>query len=150
MGLGRHVNTVPLSNITELLQLVYAGYLMFDIGIVFPKLSVLFFYERVFGRANRRMVLIRWIFISFIVAWLLFRIPADIWGCTPPKKSWLPDTPGHCLNDLNNFAIYLAAGLFNSLLDLALLIIPLPMIWKLQMRPMRKIGIFAAFVCGYW
>ena len=70
----------------------------------------------------------------------------EIFACNPINKAWDPlITTGKCLNVP---AINIAAGTFNALSDILILILPQRTIWKLQMSLNRKLGISAIFLTG--
>lgn len=81
--------------------------------------------------------------VNSIFYTLYFFIP--IFLCHPRIKIWQKDQPGKCLKvDL----IYLASAIFNSISDIAMLSVPLYLIWKLQMSVGRKIAVSAVFGTG--
>ena len=67
--------------------------------------------------------------------------------CTPREKIWNPllDT-GHCFNI---WATFQANGIFNVISDFAILILPVPSVWKLQISLKRKILTTAVFATGF-
>ena len=68
-----------------------------------------------------------------------------IFQCSPRTKIWTPEEPGRCL-DVD--ALYLASASFNVVSDIAMLSVPIYLIWNLQMSVQRKIGISAIFATG--
>lgn len=63
-----------------------------------------------------------------------------IFLCFPRSKIWGPEAAGHCL-DVND--LYLTSAIFNALSDIAMLSVPVYLIWNLQMSTRRKIGLSA-------
>ena len=53
--------------------------------------------------------------------------------------------PGHCFSRHN---LGVASGVMNVISDFSILILPLPIIWRLQMSWNRKYRIFAVFGVG--
>lgn len=53
--------------------------------------------------------------------------------------------PGHCLKIE---ILYLASGSFNMVSDIAMLSVPIYLIWNLQMSTQRKIGVSLIFGTG--
>ncbi len=53
---------------------------------------------------------------------------------------------GHCSNE---DTLWLGSVIPSVIIDLIILIMPLPMIWKLQMKLTKKILIMGVFMCGY-
>ena len=118
---------------------------LYDCAISFPKLAALFFYARVLG-INRRFKMWLWVTGGLILAWWVSAILTAIFQCTPVERAWLPDAPGVCIN----FGYwYMLTCLASVLIDLIVLIMPLPLIWKLQLKPMKKLGVTLVFVSGY-
>ena len=68
-----------------------------------------------------------------------------IFQCSPRTKIWTPEEPGRCL-DVD--ALYLASATFNVVSDIAMLSVPIYLIWNLQMSVQRKIGVSAIFATG--
>lgn len=68
-------------------------------------------------------------------------------GCSPIKKYWAPDVPGVCM-DIK--PMFLAGDIPILILDFVILLLPLPMLWKLQLPFQRKLLIFGVFIFGYW
>ena len=68
----------------------------------------------------------------------------DIFQCNPREKIWNKlITTGHCYNIS---ALDKASGVFNVVSDFAILILPVPSIWSLQMSLRKKLlttGVFA-------
>lgn len=66
--------------------------------------------------------------------------------CIPREKIWNPlMTGGHCFN---SNAAFQATGIFNVLSDFAILILPIPSVWRLKVPMRKKIGIMAIFSAG--
>lgn len=102
--------------------------------------------KRVFCSAQRDTpyyltVLLMVINTAFYVCFLI--VPAAL--CKPRAKIWIPQMPGTCL-DVNE--LYIASAIFNVLSDIAMLSVPVYLVWNLQMNVRRKIGISAIFCTG--
>ena len=69
----------------------------------------------------------------------------SIFQCSPRIKIWTPEEPGRCL-DVN--ALYLVSASFNVISDIAMLSVPIYLIWNLQMSAQRKVGTSAIFATG--
>ena len=67
--------------------------------------------------------------------------------CTPRERIWNPllDT-GHCFNV---WATFQASGIFNVISDFAILVLPVPSVWKLKISLRRKILTTAIFATGF-
>lgn len=85
--------------------------------------------------------------LSFIVAGYSIAISLGlIFACDPIAKSWDKSiTEGHCV-DQN--ALYIATAVCNSVTDIALLVVPVPMVMSLNMPLVQKIGLLFMFLVG--
>lgn len=69
-----------------------------------------------------------------------------IFPCSPIKKAWdVTIVEGHCIN---RGAVYLVQAITNIVTDVILLLLPIPMVWKLQMPVPQKIGLVILFIIG--
>lgn len=58
---------------------------------------------------------------------------------------WDVTVEGKCIND---YAQDVATGALNIFSDLAILVLPLPMLWKLQLHMKHRLSLIAIFMLG--
>ena len=146
IGLGKHITAIDPTHIPAVLKCFFALQFLFNVALILPKLSALFFYWRVFGLANKPF---RWTSSATFalgVSWIISAIPTITWSCVPISKFWNREQHGHCINV---YAWFLVSGAYDILIDLIVLLLPIPMVWNLQMARKRKVLVAGAFVCGY-
>lgn len=80
-----------------------------------------------------------------ITFWWIGTILADILICIPVEHGWNPTIPGHCVNKKLLFIIPPIPWIVT---DLAVLFMPLPMVWKLQMPRLQRVGLAGLFILG--
>lgn len=107
------------------------------------KLSMLFLLHRIFPTKAMR-------YASFVTgtvlsAYTLVQIVFVIMHCIPFTALWDPTVPAHCINV--DEAI-LVCGAFNFATDLAILIMPMPELWKLKITRKQKLQITFLFLLG--
>ena len=85
------------------------------------------------------------IWLNFTVCSILFFVA--IFNCKPVRKSWNPWIEGSCM-DFGTIGAFTSA--FNSVSDLLILILPQPLIWRLQTTLKKKIALSAVFLIGIW
>ncbi|KAF6241446.1 hypothetical protein HO173_000156 [Letharia columbiana] len=68
-----------------------------------------------------------------------------LFECTPRQKLWDPTTPGHCFG---RDQLGVASGIINVISDFSILILPLPIIWRLQISWYKKSRVIAVFGFG--
>ena len=66
--------------------------------------------------------------------------------CRPFAKYWNPLLPGVCGSQS---ATILAEAIINMLLDIAIFSLPMPLVWRLQMTPRRKIRVTIIVGLGF-
>lgn len=109
------------------------------------RLAILLLYQRVFdtGSTVWFSMLIKICFVLQVVGetiWLF----VIIFECRPISSVWDKSiTNPQCLNLA---AIYLAGAITSIVTDVILMILPMPMLWKLQMSRPKKLGIAMVFV----
>lgn len=114
--------------------------------ICFTKLSILLLYSRIFS--PRRFSPLNIAIRSFQAILILFYIAltiVKIWECNPRARIWNKSVKGTCIDipSLLN-----TSGLFNTLSDLVILLVPLRSVWNLKMRLKKKLGVIAVFSVG--
>ena len=75
----------------------------------------------------------------------LTTIPVKIWECTPRAKIWNKSIDGTCIHVAS---VLNADGVFNTLSDVFILLVPVKALWTLQMKTGRKVGIGLLFTVG--
>ena len=138
-GLGQH--SVALT--PYILKLLLAKELVWNTGITLTRISALLFYKRLFQRQSKTLF---WLGIAFNVVWFVMLLFLVIFGCSPVPRIWDRAVPGTCLPELPGQII----SSFTSLvLDLYILVVPLPMLWRLQMKTPRKVAVALVLILGY-
>ncbi|KAL2800951.1 hypothetical protein BJX66DRAFT_104232 [Aspergillus keveii] len=149
---GRHRGDVPVRDVVGYQKSFIAIQLIYFTNAVLTKSSLLLLYQRIFGivRPFRIALAISWfLIISYFIACAI----ASIAGCLPVSYVWTrydtPPGPGSCFNEV---AFFRWNGIANMLLDILMLLLPLPMVWRMRMSRRRRLlltGIFGmgGFVC---
>lgn len=89
-----------------------------------------------------------YIVMGLCIAYLCSMAPTDIFQCTPISYTWTGwrnETEGHCLN------IYIQAwvsGILNVVLDIAVILLPIPHLLKLNLSRKKKLQVVAMFSVG--
>ncbi|KAL6714744.1 hypothetical protein ACLMJK_008169 [Lecanora helva] len=126
-----------LSLIAIVSQLLYFG------NVLTIKLSLLYLYARIFPQRWFRIVLV--VFGLVLIAITIAAFAVVIFQCVPIKALWAPTTPARCV-DFGRFA--LAMGVINIITDLAILTLPLPVVWRLRISRTKKVLISITFIVG--
>jgi len=160
-GLGTHITDVPPTALSALLKvscfLLRRQAIFPDVEKLFVadnfswlfsttavKVSVLFLYLDIFKihTAFRRVL---YGFIVFIALFFIGFLVSIITLCQPFSRYWNVLGPGHC-GSLSGSQV--ATSSINTVVDLAIVLLPLPIIWRLQMQTQKKIKIMGIFAVG--
>lgn len=77
----------------------------------------------------------------------LTTVLATLLICRPVAAAWDHDASGECGNQIVAYVVLESVG---AMIDLMILIIPIPVIWKLQMSRQKKLGISILLSVGVW
>ena len=80
--------------------------------------------------------------VIFYTALLLFQFLA----CRPLAYAWNPLVPGTCVQ--NKLVVHIVSASINTASDLIIVILPQPVIWRLELSKKRKWGLSAVFLLG--
>ncbi len=144
-----NIDCIPTLTVARNAQYMNINSIFYGITVSIVKLSIILQYLSIFvphRKANLMFIgchLVIWSHVVFYSVATFF----EIFLCTPRKKFWNPlMAGGHCYNAV---ALNIAAGSFNALSDFVILLLPQHIIWRLQMRWERKIGVSAIFLTGF-
>ncbi|KAF7920194.1 uncharacterized protein EAE97_011535 [Botrytis byssoidea] len=144
-GAGVHQWDVPATDIKMFGKLVYVTQMLCGPQVFAAKVAILLLLSRIFGVSNK----ILWAIRALIGLMALYYVPATaakIFICWPVAHFWDPlARKGTCLNENS---IFLADCAMSIVSDFTILFLPIPVIWGLKTRTMRKIGVSIVFGAG--
>lgn len=107
------------------------------------KVAILNLYLRIgVQRAFRRLV---WACIAVVTATAIGSVTASIFQCTPVRKAWDSDIAGSCI-DVN--ALFFANAGLDIFQDAFIYILPMRMLYQLQVPRRQKIALMLVFAVG--
>jgi hypothetical protein len=114
-------------------------------GMVCVKCSILMLYKRIFQSERPQKVLIA--LAVFIISWALTALFCGIFLCYSIELNWDPTVKGRCI-DYGKVTIVI--GILNIFADFAILVFPLPIVWRLHISTRRKYLLTWTFSAGFW
>ncbi|KUI73763.1 hypothetical protein VM1G_09580 [Cytospora mali] len=124
---------------------VLAALVIFWMGANFcVKLIMLFFYRRIF--VGRVFNICNWILIGLSVIWFVYAILSWLLYCGKNLEANFEG--GWLVCPLWGFDIQMGVFALDSFIDLCLLVLPIPFVWRLQLDLKRKIAITIVFIIG--
>lgn len=137
---------LPMANMKKNMLGSHLIVVFYIASINFTRLSALTLYARLF-RVSRRMIHILWTVGVIVFLWWIASEIIPWFACHPVAKTLDPMIPGTCAKRI---AYYHAVGLVNPLLDVTVLLLPMPIVWKLNMSLKKKLLASVVFILGYW
>lgn len=115
-------------------------------SITTVKWSILLLYIRLFPSSARTFRICTYALMAFVFAYSFAGFWIILFACKPMAKIWdLSIKGGSCVNR-NGLSI--AGSSLNILTDILMIILPIPMIWGLQLPIGQRISVIAMFCIG--
>lgn len=143
-GMGIHADKLPTSQIILIAKYLVVAEILYVFNLVWTKLSILLMYYRIF----RFPYFKKWAYAigTFVILWVICITFLFIFICVPVQKLWYPSLPGHCISQVGT---WISNATSTIATDLIILFLPLPQVWKLQLRLSEKIALTVAFGLGF-
>ena len=101
--------------------------MLWALAIACIKLSLLVFYISIFR--TRIFVAAAYMFAALSISLMLAVVLATMLMCRPLSYNWDKSEKGTCGHKT---ALYIGGGIANLLVDVSLVVLPMPMLWSLQ------------------
>ncbi|EMC99726.1 hypothetical protein BAUCODRAFT_63880 [Baudoinia panamericana UAMH 10762] len=143
-GVGRHQWTISFQEELAFLKTLYASIAIYNLGLYVTKLAILFQYLRIFPQRGFRMACYGVIAATTIHAnWAFW---SSIFFCRPVSAYWdITITNAKCLD---RESVWFANAAVNIVTDIAIAILPLPLINQLNIAKRPKIALMCVFALG--
>lgn len=82
----------------------------------------------------------------FTIAFWIAAFLVDAFFCTPPQKAWLLDISGHCGDPI---AMYVVLASTDLTIDIIVILLPMPIFWRLQLATAEKVSLTFIFGLGF-
>ncbi|CDM29535.1 hypothetical protein DTO013E5_5138 [Penicillium roqueforti] len=143
-GNGYHLQSLNKAEFITVWKILFAYVMIYATAITFTKSSIVFFYGRIFN--------FRWSlgFCMFLVLgyWVTIIVTVAV-ACRPLPYFWLaytdPTAVGVCI-DVPKF--FFGNGIAAMLIDVIILCMPMPTIYKLQMQSSQKLAVVGILLLG--
>ncbi|KAK8113112.1 hypothetical protein PG984_013638 [Apiospora sp. TS-2023a] len=145
-GLGKDIWTLTPDQIEGFAKGFYAITICYFSEVFLLKLSILFFYLRIFPSKGMKRLL--WATIVFDVLFGISFILVGIFQCTPISENWTAwkgTGEGHCADQS---AIAWANAVISITMDIWMLAIPMSQLKSLNLHWKKKVGVGLMFFVG--
>ncbi|KAI9724182.1 MAG: hypothetical protein M1828_003927 [Chrysothrix sp. TS-e1954] len=146
LGFGNHIQRVPPTHLIPILKISWIITVVCCFVSLTYRVAACFLYLRVFG-ANRTFSICTLVIIAIVIFGYLVELFLFIfYQCNPVRKAWDVLVPGTC----NSMTPYYQASVSGpAVLDVIILILPLPMIKSLNLTRSQKFWLAFSFFWGY-
>ncbi|KAK0763715.1 hypothetical protein N5P37_003098 [Trichoderma harzianum] len=143
-GGGLNIWEVSTEEVEKYFQSCYAATIFYAPMAMTVKLALLVIIIRVFGSVHRRTLIGIYIFIGMIVAYYVSGFFIKIFICWPISAYWTGDA-SKCMNQS---AIVTADSIISVISDLAILLLPTPLTWSLQLPRRKRLRVSGLLCAG--
>ena len=146
-NIGRHTEWIRTNDPDSLVAFgklsVATQAIQTPVAITFAKLSILMFFRRIFPLPNIRHVL--WFLGAWIVAHGVSTLLVAVLQCIPLRTVWDKSVPAKCI-DLLAWSRWMCVP--NILSDVALIALPLWVVWHLMRSRTERLSLSVLFILG--
>ncbi|KDB27982.1 hypothetical protein H109_00246 [Trichophyton interdigitale MR816] len=142
---GKHIDDIPPELLAKSLKLYYFAQIFYKITSALTKISVLLLYLQVFIPPWFKTTC--WVGIAVIVAFTAGTVVSSIFQCNPVPYAFDKKTPGggKCINVA---AFWFANASFIIATDVFIVLLPIPVILRLQLPDRTKVALCGVFALG--
>ena len=126
-------------------QVIYGIEILYGPLLTAIKSSILMLYLRLFGVRKAFRISI-YVLETLVICWCLSIFFASIFQSSPPSYIWKQDMPN--AHHINFPSYLLGLAIPNVVMDFAILVLPLSIVWQLQISRRRKMALSAIFLVG--
>ncbi|KAJ9295063.1 hypothetical protein DTO271G3_6233 [Paecilomyces variotii] len=142
-GYGDHILDMPLDKLKIALKVFFVTEWLWSTAVATFRLAILALYAEIFqttifywvALGTGTVVFLYWVASIFTIGLL----------CRPVAYNWDRTIPGVCGDVIKTE--YASAG-FNMAIDLWVVFLPLPIVWRMHMTSRKKLGVTGAFALG--
>jgi len=125
-------------------QILVAGSPVWAVANMFIKISILHLYCTIFWKKTFQRV--SYSIMAFAICLAVIIVLQAFLICRPFAFNWDPYIPGGKCG--NQIAGYKAQAIINIAIDISIVVLPVPMLWTLQLTWSKKLGIYFMFSVG--
>ncbi|KAF3768830.1 hypothetical protein M406DRAFT_107592 [Cryphonectria parasitica EP155] len=147
-GLGSHFDQIPPSGYNAFFKDLWLGLVIYNITLLFTKLTLFFQFYRVIRQTSwGGLKMFNACAMSIIAAWQFAQIFVQVFACVPVEAAWDQTVKGVCQSILVTRTMN---SVGNIVTDFIILLLPLPIIWRLALPRKSKYAVIGIFSLGFF
>ncbi|KAK6222621.1 hypothetical protein LQW54_000801 [Pestalotiopsis sp. IQ-011] len=143
-GGGENIWEVSKDQIEPFMKTAYATTIHYAPMALFCKLSLLLLIARVFGSVYKKTIMGIYVFMGLLVAYYCTALVIKVRPCYPVSAYWEGDM-SKCLDQTS---VITADSIISVISDLAILLLPTPLTWSLNMPNKKKLRVLGVLGAG--
>ncbi|KAE8154233.1 hypothetical protein BDV25DRAFT_136158 [Aspergillus avenaceus] len=144
VGVTLYTDFMPKLTTRRNHQMTFASSVLYAVSLGLVKISICWSVARIFS--TPRTVLGAYVLMAITALWVVANITISFVVCRPVGMNWGDLTPdGHCGNLMVSYTIL---SIFDLVVDLFILILPIPTLWSLGMPTATRVGLILVFSFG--
>jgi len=124
-------------------QAKFAVNILSTVGLGFTKASFLLFYMSIF--TTRRFRISAQLVLGLVICWTISFFFANLFTCYPISPFIEAFYKNHCVDGL---ALWYSMAITDIIVDFFILLLPIPVVLRLQLPLQQRIGVLAMFFWG--
>lgn len=128
-----------------LLQYFYICQITYKVSLNLTKVSILLLYRRLFGGAAQWFRRTCDVLLTYVAAFCVAMVVGTIFQCVPIERAFDKTVDGRCID---NGRFWYANAASTIATDLAVLVLPMPLVYKLQIPRAQKFALALVFALG--
>ncbi|KAI2609365.1 uncharacterized protein GGS25DRAFT_484411 [Hypoxylon fragiforme] len=142
-----HMWDLQLKDFPAVNQVYFEGLLIYFGLLILIKSAILLEWISIFVPAGTHNFFfwISWSIMAIHALFYISMIILELTACSPFEKTWNPLVSGKCLDTMS---IAVIMSTVNLIFDVLIFLLPQKVIWGLQMRSKKKIGLSILFAVG--
>ncbi|ESZ89643.1 hypothetical protein SBOR_9974 [Sclerotinia borealis F-4128] len=129
----------------DLKKAQYAFTVLYNPCLMATKTSILIFYLRLSQNTQTLLRWATWITLAIVNLDAVVLTFLNIFQCQPVSDAWMTNTNGSCISILT---LYLASAPVNIITDLAILVLPIPVLTGMSLPQRQKVILVFTFSLG--
>lgn len=121
--------------------------MLYLISVMCTKIAILLLYVQLFG-VRRPFRYLCFVMMGIVASYCVIFFFIEAFNCNPVEKVWHELTYIGKFSCFDNSMVEFVIGGFNIATDTIILVMPVPIILKLQMDRKRKLGLLLLFSTG--
>ncbi|KAH8591276.1 major facilitator superfamily domain-containing protein [Bisporella sp. PMI_857] len=144
-GLGRHDADIPQEWLPALRQSEYAFTILYNPALMATKTSILVFYLRMSKNTQKFLRRASYATLALVNVEGVVLTFINAFQCNPVAAAYTPSIPGKCMSIVT---IYLCSAPVNLVANLAILVLPIPLLTGMRLPQRQKTVLVFTFSLG--